>query len=92
MKEQKASARAKIVALFEQAASSPRTAKKNVALARKLSSKFKVRIPLPWKRRYCRGCNAFFVPGKNCRIRTRDKRLVMSCLECGYVRRLPVKR
>jgi RNase P subunit RPR2 len=31
------------------------------------------------------------VPGRNCTVRVRSRMLVIRCLECGAVRRFPVK-
>ena len=86
--KQKAATKEQIVALLEQAELCPEAAKKHVALARKLSSHFKVKIPVQWRRRFCKVCDAFWVPGTNCRVRTRAKGIVITCLECGKIRRI----
>ena len=77
--------------LFVQAGLRPAFAKRYVALARKMSSRHKVSIPSKWKRRFCKACSAFLIPGRNCTVRTRLGRLVVSCLDCGAVRRFPIK-
>lgn len=77
--------------LFIQAGLRPAFAKRYVALARRMSSRHKAPIPALWKRRFCKACSAFLVPGRNCSVRTRMKRLVISCLECGAVRRFPLQ-
>lgn len=86
----KASAR-EVAALFEQAAMHP-DARKVITAARKLAAKSRTKIPVQWRRRFCRKCNVFLIPGKNCRIRMRDGKIVVSCLECTNIRRLPVKK
>jgi len=88
---QKRTARDRIQELFEQAAVRPRLAKRYVALARKISARHRVRIPVELRRRFCKECNAFLVPGKNCTIRTRDQRVVIRCLECNGIKRIPVR-
>ncbi len=82
----------RIDALFVQASLRRAYAKRYVALARRIASKYKVRVPERWRRRFCKGCSAFWVPGVNCTVRTRKSRIVMKCLECGALRRLPIKR
>lgn len=77
--------------LFEQALVRPSFSRRYVALARKMSSRHKVPIPARWKRRFCKACGAFWVPGRNCTVRVRSRMLVIRCLECGAVRRFPVK-
>ncbi len=79
----------RIETLFEQALIRPAFAKRYVVLARRMSSRHKVPIPRKWKRRFCKSCSAFWTPGKNCTVRVRMKRIVMTC-ECGAVRRFPV--
>lgn len=53
-----------------------------VDLARKISMKYKVRIPPELKRRFCKHCNSFLVPGKNLRIRIGKSRVIYYCLVC----------
>lgn len=85
-------ARERIDTLFTQASVRQKYAKRYVSLARRMAQKYKVRIPDKWRRRFCKECNAFLVPGKNCRIRTRSGKVVIRCLECDAIRRIPVKR
>jgi len=58
-------------------------------LARRIGMRYNVRVPKRWKRRVCRSCGAFLVPGENCRVRTKEGKVVVTCLECNSVRRLP---
>ncbi len=41
---------------------------------------------------YCRECDVALIPGKNCRVRLRDRRITTQCLECGNIRRVPYLR
>lgn len=63
-----------------------------VNLARKIGSKFRVRIPSENKRQYCKKCGAFLLPGKNCRVRVTGKTITYSCNECKSYRRLGYKK
>lgn len=91
-------AKERIEILFNQAEKEfknhPARSHRYVELARKLSMKYQVRISRKWRRRFCHKCYKFLVPGVNCRIRTRPKRekhLVIKCLECGNIMRIPLK-
>jgi len=70
----------------------PERAHRYVQIALKISTKVKVSIPGIYKRRYCKKCKKFLVPGKNCRVRTRDKMLVQTCLNCKNIRRFKLKK
>ncbi|WP_394326734.1 ribonuclease P protein component 4 [Thermococcus chitonophagus] len=74
---------------------SPELAKRYVELALSVQQKAKVKTPRKWKRRYCKKCHAFLVPGVNARVRLRTKRMphvVITCLECGHIMRYPYLR
>lgn len=61
------------------------------ALARRLVTRHNAKIPDKWKRRICKKCGKFLVPGSNCRVRTHKKRITITCLECNNVVRIPFK-
>lgn len=61
-------------------------------LARRISMRYRVRIPRKWSWRYCRNCKKFLYPGINMRVRIRSRRMphiVMMCEECGGLNRHP---
>lgn len=60
-------------------------------LARKIGMRYNVRLPKKWKRRICRKCSAFLKPGSNCRVRIYKGRVIITCLECKNVVRIPTK-
>lgn len=62
-------------------------AKKQAMMARKISQRYRVRIPREKRFLFCRGCKGFIVPGVNSRVRIRNKLLVVTCLECGKIGR-----
>ncbi|MFQ5887253.1 MAG: ribonuclease P protein component 4 [Candidatus Hydrothermarchaeales archaeon] len=64
-------------------------AKRYVELSRKIAMRYNIRMSRKWKRRICKGCHAFLKPGENCRIRTKDAKLIITCLECGHITRIP---
>ena len=57
-------------------------ANRYVTLARKIGMKYKVRIPKELKRKFCKHCYRYIVPGQNCRVRTKKGNVVYYCLEC----------
>ncbi len=94
--KQKEIARERIATLFTQAAETfPKNktlANRYITLARKLAMKVKIRIPLQYKRRFCKHCYAFLQPGVNSRTRTRDGKIIISCLECKKFTRIPTTK
>ncbi len=84
----------RVVKLFEEAAKTKEQSLANryVELARKISMRYKVRIPPKLKRRYCKHCHAYLVPSKNCRVRLTKKRVVYYCLSCKHFMRFPYLR
>jgi ribonuclease P protein subunit RPR2 len=67
-------------------------AQRYVTLARRIGMRYNVRLTKKDKLEACKNCNSFLVPGINCRIRTHATRVVISCLECGHIRRVPFTR
>jgi ribonuclease P protein subunit RPR2 len=63
-----------------------------VALAWKLHTRYKVPIPLQLKRRFCRRCRTYWVPGATVRVRIRNGRKVYACLACQALKRVPLKQ
>jgi len=66
-------------------------ANRYVTLARKIAMKANVRIPRELKRKYCKHCYKFLMPGVNCRIRVKDKKIVCYCFNCKKYMRWPFK-
>ncbi len=80
--------------LFSQAEeqrSKPELGKRYVFLARKLSSKAKVRIPRELKRKFCKHCNLYFIAGTNYTVRTTGKTITYTCKSCGNWTRIGYK-
>ena len=85
----------RIERLFESAylafGKDPALSKRYVILARKIAMKYRVKIPGRYRSSYCRKCLEFFSPGKNTRTRINNGRVTITCLNCGYTRRYPIK-
>ncbi len=85
----------RIKRLFELAekafAERPDLANRYVDIARRISMRHRVSIPRQLKRRVCKKCGAFLVPGQNSRIRLNGKNITITCTECGAIKRYPYK-
>lgn len=62
-----------------------------VTLARKVGTRYNVRLLPEYRELYCRGCSTFWVEGRTVRTRLRSRRRVRTCLKCGRARRTPVR-
>ncbi|MEM4246767.1 MAG: ribonuclease P [Candidatus Woesearchaeota archaeon] len=84
-----------VQALFDAAAlvfpKSPSEANRLIAKAHRLVLRSKLKLPSVLKRRYCKHCKAFWVPGKSVRVRLAKGRIVYSCLSCRKIQRMPIK-
>jgi len=59
-------------------------------LAKRMSTKFRVRLPYEIRQLYCKKCKRFIVPGVNARVRVgraNVKAVRITCLNCGHVYR-----
>ena len=92
--EQKKIARERIKILFEQAEKifpkNPERANRYIEIARKLAMKVNLRLTRTQKRKFCSHCYQYLQTGKNARIRTRDKKLIIYCQKCKKYTRLPL--
>ncbi|HVL87674.1 MAG TPA: ribonuclease P [Candidatus Thermoplasmatota archaeon] len=87
-------ARARIGELFVLAEARARAgdaerARRYVLLARRLGTRYLVRLPRELSRRHCKECNAYWLPGQ-ARVRIRSRRVVATCPSCGAIRRFGV--
>jgi len=62
-----------------------------VTLARKIAMKAQVSMPSYLKKKFCRKCSSYLVPGLNCRVRIRNKKLIYYCIDCKNIMRFPYK-
>ena len=59
--------------------------------ARRISSKYRVRIPREHRYHVCKSCGAYLLPGKNAHVRIKNHRVVIQCTECGAFKRYPLR-
>lgn len=69
----------------------PKLADRYVALARRIGSRYNVRLLPEYRELYCRGCSVFWVEGRTVRTRLRSGRRVRTCLACGRERRTSLR-
>lgn len=72
----------------------PERSDRYVSLAKKIGMRYRVSIPPELKRRMCKGCGSFLIPGGNCRVRLKGGLLTITCAKCGRIQRylLPPKK
>jgi ribonuclease P protein subunit RPR2 len=63
-----------------------------IAIARKISTRQRVRIPRELRRLFCRKCSELLVPGYTGRVRIHSGKVIVTCLSCGKQKRYPVVR
>ena len=89
-------ARERIEVLFYRAREffpeNPALSDRCVDLARRIAMRQRVRIPRELRRRFCRRCSAYLVPGSTVRVRVRRGRVVTTCLRCSARRRYRVEK
>lgn len=61
-----------------------------LTIARKIAMKFRIKLKSEQKRRFCKHCYTYLVPGKNLRVRVHDHKLIYYCLECKKFWRKPI--
>jgi ribonuclease P protein subunit RPR2 len=65
----------------------PKLSQHQASLARRISTKYKIRMPYPLRMVFCKKCKSFIAPGINSRIRlgrTSIKSIRISCNYCGH--------
>ena len=67
----------------------PRLSHRYAHLIRKIAQKAQVSLPSRIKKRICKKCGRFLVPGKNLKVRldSKNKMIEYTCLECRNVSR-----
>lgn len=63
-------------------------ARECVRLARRVAERNRRALPRRFERFTCDACDSYLRPGRNCRARTQDGHVVISC-ECGTQARYP---
>ncbi|MBI2663003.1 ribonuclease P [Candidatus Woesearchaeota archaeon] len=95
-KKYKNIAKERIIILFDQAdgifKKDSKLSDKYISLARRISMKARIRIPKELKRKFCKHCYSYLKPGINCRVRTKDKKVVYYCINCKKYMKFPITK
>ncbi len=65
-------------------------ARRYVELAKRIAMKYRVKIPKKYKILFCKKCLYPYRDGLF-RVRVRKSRVIITCLNCGYERRVPIR-
>ncbi|MBU0981051.1 MAG: ribonuclease P [Nanoarchaeota archaeon] len=89
-------AKQRIIQLFEQArekhSEEPELSHKYTKLAKKISMKYRIQIPFPYRRQICKSCYSFLGSSASARTRLKDSRVMITCKRCGRTHRIPYAR
>ena len=69
----------------------PSRSRRYVELARRIGTRYNIRIPPMLKDQFCQACSSFFHEGITVRTRLNAGRRTRTCLSCGRVRRVLVR-
>jgi ribonuclease P protein subunit RPR2 len=64
-------------------------ARRYIELARRIGTRYNVRVPSEFRWNYCRGCSSFLGGAMTARFRLRRGVLVRTCSVCGRIDRWP---
>jgi ribonuclease P protein subunit RPR2 len=96
-KIQKKIAKRRINRLFRLAKQNALSNRLNLAdryidLARKISMRYLITMPIEHKRRFCKHCYSYLLPHVTGRIRVHKSKIVIYCYNCKKYTRIPLKQ
>ena len=94
MKEKaKKEAQKEIIEYFKLAkAADQKKANLYVHKARRLAMKHRLRLSSSLQKKFCKHCYSYLKLGSNCRVRTRDGKLIYYCMNCKKYMRFGIKK
>ena len=75
----------------EEFGENPNRSDRYVFLARRIGMRYRIRFPTNLKRRMCKHCRSYLVPGSSSRVRLRGRYITVTCLRCNKQMRYPYK-
>lgn len=85
-------ARERIIILFERAekifSKNKSLADRYIILARKIAMKSNIRLTKVQKKKFCKHCYSYLIPGLNSRIRINNNKIITYCNECKKYSRM----
>lgn len=78
----------------EEFALHPELSNRYVEIARDIAKKFNIHIPLELRRRFCKKCGSYLVPGKNLTVRllSKEKKVLSVCGVCSDEKKVPYNK
>lgn len=69
----------------------PELSARYVEIARNIARKFNIHIPVQLRRKFCKKCGSYLVPGKNLTVRliSKEKAVLRICDACKDEKKLP---
>jgi ribonuclease P protein subunit RPR2 len=95
--ERKREVLAEVIKLFREAKEVAREGKfgladRYVKIAREMAMRVNLRFPSELKRQFCKHCNCYLYPGKNCRVRVAKKMVIYYCQKCKKFSRFGIRK
>lgn len=72
----------------------PELSNRYVEIARDIAKKFNIHIPVELRRKFCKKCGSYLVPGHNLTVRllSKEKKIARKCGVCGDEKKVPYNR
>ncbi len=69
----------------------PELSNRYVEIARDIAKKFNIHIPIKLRRKFCKKCGSYLVPGNNLTVRllSKEKKVVRKCEICKNEKKVP---
>jgi len=87
-------ARERIAILFDEARKTakedPDLARRYIRLAKKIGMRYNIRLG-KLRRKFCKHCFTYFLPGINCQQRVNNKKITIKCFNCHKTVKYPYK-
>ncbi|MBU4300200.1 MAG: ribonuclease P protein component 4 [Nanoarchaeota archaeon] len=71
----------------------PELSNRYVEIARDIAKKFNIHIPIELRRKFCKNCGSYLVPGNNLTVRllSKEKKVIRKCGVCGDEKKVPYR-
>ena len=70
----------------------PDRSRRYMELASRMAMRYNVRLPQSLKRKFCKECYMYMVPGSSCRVRLSNSSVIVTCSSCGRKTKHPIRR
>ena len=72
----------------------PELSARYVEIARNIAKRFNIHIPVNLRRKFCKRCGSYLVPGKNLTVRlvSKEKAVIRICNACKDEKKVPYRK